>query len=272
MRNKRYPIERLKQWQNDVLDIAKKNLRRDGELRPVAFFLTEAMGLDEDLKQVAIALDKNSKGTFLPLTDASIKPADTVIVVMDMVLGYEQALDVIKKSIPPDQAALITSMEEAGHRFGVENPSVAVAKAVMKHFGMDIKDVVAMAVKLIIKKTDAIAYIKLDETWVVEAKGKSENAASDFSKFTKEHGSLEHHPEAKEALTSFLETDGFVRMVSIPFNRNRPKTGRIIGFGEVKEWIEEEGNGDLAKMEGRFSHLFDKSKRDPKPPVPRTAN
>jgi hypothetical protein len=270
MENRRYPIEVLKKWQDDILELAKKKLRDDGELRPVAFFLTEVMNLDEGVKKIAVALDTGDGSSEPKVADFSTaNPADTVIIVLDLLLNSQQALEVIKQTLPPEQTAFISVLELQGHRFGVKNPSEGLVKVLMQKMNITIKDIVARAVEIVIRKTDAIAYIKLDETWMVEAKDKK---TDDILKFNAEHGSLENHPDAKEAITSFLETEGFVRMVSINFRRNRPKTGRIIGFDEAKELIETPETAHRERLDGTFAHLFDKSKLRPKPPTPAGAN
>ena len=265
-----YSIDELKKWQDSVVVMAKKILRENGELRPVAFFLTERMNIDQDLQEAAIMLNTSDKELSNLANAENIKPADTVVLVIDLVLTPAQALAVIKSQMPPEQSAIINLLEVQGRTiFGVQDPSIGMAKVLMNRLNLDVKDVVAMAIQLVIKKTDAVAYIKVDETWMVEAKDKT---GDDILKYNKEHGTLENHPEAKEAITTFLETNGFVRMVSSCFRRNRPKTGRVIGFDEPKEIIETDETRSEQKTEGRFAHLFDKAKARPKPPVSPSAN
>ena len=253
-----------------MIEIAKKILRREGELRPVAFILTEKMNIDENLQNSSLLLKPEDGEEMTSLANAEdVKPADTVILILDLSMGPEQTLSIIKQRMPPEQAMFITAIEAQGHKFGVSNPSVGVAKVLMERLNLDIKDVTAMAIELVIKKTDAIAYIKIDETWMVAAKDLTGEA---IDKYRAEHGTLENHPDATEAITSFLETDGLVRMVTVEFKRNRPKTGRIIGFGEPKEIIESAETAPHQRVSGRFAHLFDKAKAQPKPVVPPDSN
>ena len=212
MADQRYQIDELKKWQDNVIEMAKKILRKNDELRPVAFFLTEKMNIDQDLQNAALMLNRSDTDLTNLANAEEVKPADTVVLVVDLAMSAEQALSVIKAQMPPRDAAFVTALEAQGHKFGAKNPSETVVKVLMQRLGIDIKDVVAMAVQLVIKKTDAVAYIKVDETWMVEAKGKTED---DINKFRGENGSLENHPDAKEAITTFLETADFVRMVSV---------------------------------------------------------
>jgi hypothetical protein len=270
MAHEMYEIDNLKKWQDNVMDIAKKILRENGELRPVAFVLTERMNIDEDLQKSALMLKDGEGVTLTNLANADeVKPADTVVLIIDLMFGPEQALEVIKTRMPPEQAVFISALEAQGHKFGVKNPSVGVAKVLMERLDLDIKDVVAMAIELIIKKTDAIAYIKLDETWMVGAKDKT---GEEIEAFRRANGGLEGHPDATEAIMSLLETDGLVRMLTVDFRRNRPKTGRVIGFGEPKEILETNETDQKQVVQGRFAHLFDKAKAQPKPAVPTNSN
>ena len=268
MDSERYPVENMKKWQDEILAMAKKNLREDGALRPVAFFLTEKMSIEESMQRMAVTV--HSKGDqYVSLASDDVKPSDLVIIILDLALTSEQALEVIKQTVPKDKAEFISGLEYVGLTKGPPNSTAILAKVLMERLNITIKDVVARAIELVIKKTDAIAYIKLDETWMVEAKGMKEE---DIHKFREENGSLEHHPNATEAITSFLETDGMVRMVTINFRRNRPKVGRIIGFDDPKEVIETAETATSQKVSGRFAHLFDKAKAGPKAPLPPDAN
>lgn len=144
------------------------------------------------------------------------------------------------------QAAAISMMVETGRsRFKREDPEGDVFNALMKHLNIEYKDVVARDIELVIKKTDAIAIVKIDESWVVESKNMK--LAEEWK------GSYEHHPDAREALMSVLETPDYTRMMSVPFKRNKPKTGRVIGFDDPKIY----GNDDKGtSTSGRFTHFF----------------
>lgn len=261
MGNQNYKIENLKKWQDGILDMAKKILREEGELRPVAFFLTEKMSIDEGLQSSALML-KPDGDVLTNLANASdVKPADTIVLLVDLNIGPEQALEVIKSRMPPEMATFVSNLEAEGHRFGIPSPATSIAKVVMQKLELDTKDVVALAIQLMIKKTDAIAYVKLDETWMVSSKGNEK----DILAYQQEHGTLENHPDMIEAITSIMETEGLSRMVSVEFKRNRPKTGRIIGFGDPKEIVETPDTESKYRSSGRFTHLFEKAKDQPKP-------
>lgn len=243
MPNQQYPIESLKEWQDALLDIAKKKLRDDGLLHPVAFVLTERMNIDEKTANVARVLGENGPAQLL--SDCDTRPTDTLIIVIDLLLSPAQGLSVIQQTVDPVQAGAIAMMVETGRtRFGVQNPEEKVFLALMQHLGIQYKDVISRAIELVIKKTDAIAIVKIDESWTVET-----FTASEYEKWK---GSIEDHPDAKEVIMSFLETEDFYRMVSVPFRRNRPKTGRIVGFGDPKIFCSDKED----KMSGRFTNFF----------------
>lgn len=261
MASKRYPIDGLIKWQDDILEVSKKNLRKDGYLRSTAFFLTEAMNLDEDLKHKSLALDKDTDGKIHPVAMSEIptKPTDTIVVVLDLAFGPEQVIEILKECNPPEIAALLTNIEEQGRKMGASNPSEILGKAILSSPKMNIKNIITMAIENVIRRTEAIAYIKVDEAWTIERKENEESGNEDLSM----------NPNSKEAIMSLLETDGYTRAVSVPFRRNRPKTGRIIGFDPHRISVEGENGGSLT---GRFAHLFDKAKSHPKPAVTSTAN
>jgi hypothetical protein len=265
MSTTKYPLEKLKKWQDDVLEVARKNLRKDGELRPVAFFLAEKMGLDEDLLDAAVTVGPTGD-SLISLKDTDIKPANVVVLALDLAFSSEDALDILQKTNPSiaSIAPMLEMLQQVGRdKFNVKDPAKDIVKALLRGSNMQEKDIVAMAIALFIKKTDAIAYIKLDESWMVEAKTKELG--------TMPMGSLENHPDSKEALISFLETDGYTRALIVPFKRNRPKTGRIIGFDPTKEHEDVDGAGD-SSLSGRFTHIFQKAKDMAKTPPPAGAN
>jgi len=262
-----YGIETLKKWQDGLMEMAKKILRQDGELRPVAFILTERMNIDEDLQQSALLLKDGDVLSNLANAD-EVKPSDTVVLLVDLNIGPEQALEVIKSKMPPEMAKFVSSLEADGHRFGITSPATSIAKIVMQKLDLHEKDVVAMAIQLMLKKTDAIAYVKIDESWQVSAKGNAE----EVEKYRQEHGTLENHPDVVESVLTFMETEGLSRMVTVEFKRNRPKTGRIIGFGEPMEIVETAETDPAHKSSGRFTHLFEKAKAQPKPVASPNAN
>lgn len=270
MSNPRYPIEKLKKWHDGVIETAKKILREDGELRPIALFLAEKMSIDQDLQEGSWLLSRTDNEVTNLVNADEVKPADTVVLVVDLVLSPDQVLAVLKSYMSAEHAAFIDSLETTGRKaYGVKDPAVGMSKILMDHFGISIKDVVSMAIQSVIKKTDAIAYVKVDEAWLVSAR---KNDSDAVTKFSDENGSIQTHPDAKEAIMTFLETTDFVRMVSVPFRRNRPKTGRVIGFDEPMEITETPENRDSEKISGRFAHLFDKAKAQPKPPTPTDVN
>ena len=243
MPNQQYPTESLKEWQDALLEHAKKRLREDGMLRPVALVLTERMNIDEKTANVARVLGDNGPAQLL--SDCDTRPTDTLIIVVDLLLSPAQCLAVIQQTVNPVQAAAISMMVETGRsQFGVQNPEEGVFNALTKHLNIGYKDVVSRAIELVIKKTDAIAIVKMDESWTVET-----FTAEEYEKW---RGSVENHPDAKEVIMSFLETEDYYRMVSVPFKRNKPKTGRIIGFDTPKVFDADKQD----KLSGRFTNFF----------------
>jgi hypothetical protein len=186
----------------------------------------------------------------------------------NMVLGAEQALDVLKKA-SPEMDKIITHLQMKGRDFRAPNPDEVILDVVLKRTKMDYKDVVAMAIKNLIKKTDAIAYVKVDETWVLSMNKEElgDKTADEIAKIEVKKD-LSQNPKACEAITTILEMEGYSRMLSVKFHRNRPKTGRIIGFDPPIELVK----ADMESVSGRFVNLFEKAKHRTEHVVAKTMN
>ena len=277
-----HSIENLRDWQNKIVEQAKKNLQARGTLQPMAFFLTYKMNLEEDLLQNldAMKLSTDQAATHIPASD--IPHGEPIILILPLLLGPEEILSILKQTVvsSPDQLLLLDTLEKRGHQFGVTNPAASVAKALMNVMNLHEKDIVVMLIKLMIKRVDAFAYVKIDETWTVNATTEltgiktvpaDDDDPTKTARFDGYQGSLEHHPDAKEAITSFLETDGYTRMVNVIFHRDVPNTGTVTGFDPPSEMVE---TADLksSALSGRFSHLFHKAKAEPRSPVPPNAS
>lgn len=258
-------IENLKKWQDEVLELAKKNIKRDGRLEPVAFLLTERMNVEDGMLGLSKCLDRDGNPTEVDV--GSLNPADKLLMILPLALNPEAIVHVIKMAIP-EGAEPLTMMESVGHTMGVKNPHKHLAKVLMERMHITEKDVVSMAIMLAIKQTDATAFIKVDEVWVVEAKGLNDVKMEGYANGKT---SLEEHPDRKEAVMTCLETDGYVRWISTEFHRDA-ETREITSFEKPTEVIETDKEPAKTQMVGRFAHLFDKAKRMPRQPASPTAN
>lgn len=214
-------ITNLKSWQDSLIENAKKLLQKDGALAPISFILTLAMNVDEELKHHMRIADTDLRQSPTLASSNNVQPNDPVIMIISGLAALRYVQDICNVEVPEH-------VHEA--------------------------DLITMAVKHLINRTDAIACVSFYETWTLEGKNKLES-----------HGDLSKHPDSTESITSILETDTVSRLVSTGFYRNRPKVGRIIGFNEPREHIDGEGDSELT---GRKVHLFRKAKAIDIPPSP----
>lgn len=254
-------VEHLKKWQDSVMENAKRLLLKDGELQPLFMVLTERMNIPQHMLQAIMLIDPVT----MQVTSAMEgKPNDVIIVTMTTIIPSELAIQILlEKYDDPKFRMFVEQLNTVGLAAGVEHHHDILLKSMLRVLGLEFQDVVAMAIQLVLRKMDAAAIIKIDECWVVmkEQKPGDKKTAAELRAEVPED--LKDDPTAEETIVVSLESDGFYRMISTVFHRNKPETGEIIGFDDVKV-ITEPGN-DSMKMSGRFTHLLRKAKSRPKP-------
>lgn len=238
----------------------------DGYLRPVAFLLAEKMGLSEELQKSALTLTPGTGDTVRNLSAADdINPADVVVLIIDLVFTVDDALQLLKSTLPPEAVGVVQKLQDAGAQLNIENPNYVLLTKLMQYLGIDHKDISLLAVEKAIRSTDAFALIQLDEAFVAEAQGEAE-----MEEASKHVGPVETMKGAVEAIMCMLETEGLVRMMTQVFERDVPKTGKITNFTKLREMTDEPGSS--MKLTGRYTHLFNKVRDQPPKPVAPNAN
>jgi len=254
-------VERLKKWQDNVMENAKRLLVKDGELQPLFMVLTERMNIPQSMLQAIMLIDPV---TMEVTTAEGGKPNDVIIVTMTTVIQSELGIQILlERYNDPRLTMFVEQLNAVGLASGVQNHHDILLKSMLRVLGLEFQDVVAMAIQLVLRKMDAIAVMKIDECWVVmkERKAGDKKTAAELRAEVPER--LEDDPTAEETIVISLETDGLYRMISSVFHRTKGEAGEVISFDDVKV-ITEPGN-DSMKMSGRFTHLLRKAKSRPKP-------
>jgi hypothetical protein len=115
---------------------------------------------------------------------------------------------------------------------------------------------VASFLKTVCRRTEAIAYVKIDEAWYSSPKIPKDadvKTLQDAQKYVPS-GSLEDDPSAKEMLMCYLETKTIKKHISESFEREVRGSGKILSWGK-RDVLLDDGKGHH-KLDGRFCHLL----------------
>lgn len=223
--------------------------------------MAEKMGLSEEMQTQALLVSEDGSMKTNLAAQEDIKPADIIVLVLDLALSTKDALTTLKNDMEPGAVALINQLEKEGAKFGVKDPELGVLNGLLHHLKMSHKEVAMMALRNAIKRTDAFAVIQLDEAFVHEAHGDEAVAKVNAHK-----GPVETMDNVDEVIMSVMETDGFTRMLTAKFVRDVPKTGKITGFVGVREVIHTPDSEQ--QLSGSMTHVFDTIKKEQKPVAP----
>lgn len=218
----------FKGWQDDALQRARRVLRREGKLRP-----TVIACVSPDLVDPSVIA--NCKPFDNSMEWSSATPESLALIYLSGMLDYEMGLQCIQRCMPPEGRAMLELLRLAAPG----NAAKHLCAAYCSMRGIHEKDLFAMVLKDFFKRTQALAYLKVDESWVLHADADRKDYPDN----------LENVKEAKETLTVFMETKQFSRIVQLPFERTVRNTGRIASFGTAD-------STSFDRMEGRFTNLL----------------
>lgn len=248
--------EQLQEFQNDMFRVAKERLEEEGHLMPITFVLTRKMEVDQWLRSSIV-----DSSTWQPPTDDGSTPMEFVFLMVPCLYDDAKTLvHMIKylSSNPVETSRIFDMLISTAPAFGQGDPYKTIVKVFKQQNGGNIhnKDIVASFLKTLCHRTEALAYVKIDEAWykAMEApKDKKVESLKDAHELMP-HGSLEHDMEAKEMLMCYLETKTLKKHISETFEREERDTGKILSWGK-KDVLLDDGK-NKHKLDGRFCHLL----------------
>lgn len=227
--------------QDSLLETAKQQMQREGTLTPFVFMLVQPETVSNSIQKNMRTLEGESFET-MPKNDEPV-----LAVLPQHKSASEWFAIAMELLIPAEKRAAIPSMLELGMTTGRTLAQVKAhfLKTVLDARGMDDKDLLAAHIKDVLKRTAALAYIKVDDGYVLHCRPEDR----------REHpAGLENHEEASEALLIQLETPTFLRLLTLPYARTERNKGAFQSFGAVQERLDERGKGTL---EGRLVWLME---------------
>ncbi len=248
--------EQLQEFQNDMFNGAKKELMEDGHIEPMTFILMKKMEVDEWLRQTIV-----DASTWFPPADDGSTPNDYIFLIVPCRYDDNKTIVHMLKYLsnnPAMTSKMFDFLIAMAPAFGQKDPYEKIVQTFKTINGLNIhnKDIVASFLKTVCKRTEAIAYVKIDEAWYKDAKLPEDSGVKtlkDAQKYVP-HGSLEDDVDAKEMLMCYLETRTIKKHISEAFERDVRHTGKVLGWGK-KNVLLDDGKSDH-KLDGRFCHLL----------------
>lgn len=140
-------------------------------------------------------------------------------------------------------------------RANVPNPWHSIKNALLSRLGLHEKDVWAAWFKDFLRRSGALAYVKIDEAYtlnIVAHPGKTHKEIR--AMYPRDLSDCE---AASECLTVALESKLFCRNIDLPFTRTVRNTGRVRSWGEQRVLDSRKG----AQLGGRFYNLLAKDEQ-----------
>jgi hypothetical protein len=240
-----WTVDDLKKFQDRMMESGKQILIQDKFLLPTFFVLTRKMELDPWLR--GHVLDVTTMRRPEKMDEA---PGEFIILVIPSDWNDAKTLQHMIKYMFNDPTAMehdMDVMRKSVKSLGLDDDRVdeAIVEAFKRVTGMSAKDIIASFVKVLCKKTDAIAYVQVCEAWVKEGTNDKSDIPTDLS----------NDVEAEEVLMCAMETKlNYSRFIREHFTRTERGKGDIIGWGK-KEVLEDNGNSGQF-LTGRFFGLI----------------
>lgn len=248
--------EALVSLHDSIVETAIRNLKEQNELIPVLFAITTGGAMTKEARTIL-----TSAGFAVEPLGDTVEPvgdADLMVLVFPMAMDggtlYSQLL-----VIPGAHGPVLRECEETGVKMGLPGKQVreTTVKLFMKQVGAEPKAIQKRFIQSVLTLTHALAYVKLDEAWIVKAPSEP-GAAEDMGKteadvVKKFPNGLADDPRASEAISAFMETHGFSRSVLIPFTRSERGTGKVMTVSAPE--VHDTRDGEF-KSGGRFSNLL----------------
>lgn len=229
----------LKHLQDTFVDGARDLLREHGRLRPIGFVVTlEAHVAEARTRGV---LDFIAANATLGVRDG------VATIVLDLFMDPQKLYHAVLAAFPKTREFL-PELLAIGQKAGVDYPYLRVIRPVMRHAGLEVKDIIAETMRYVCNELDAFACIMQSEAWLRVVDTQREKLADVPTR-------LGEDQKSTEVIVSMMETHDFSRMVTVPIHREAGKTrdtGKVTGFGEALADVET----DVRKSGGRFSQFL----------------
>jgi hypothetical protein len=242
--------EYLFAWQDGVVEVAKDILRTGKALQPYVFMMTVPDRVQDSIKPYLVTMSDYRAGHMKKM-DWSKVPKTGVYYDAILPLIYEGSELYplcIKYLIPADkQRAVDAQLADMARLFKMtEQKAKEIAvKTLLQTAGIEGKDLMARHIRQTLREAGAMAYIKIDDSWL-----KLSTTPHDGS-------SIRDDPEARECLICTMETHRLLRTVMVTYERrgNQRGQGKIRVFHTPQ--IQLTPREKKEEMGGRFMWMLD---------------
>lgn len=244
----------LKEWQQFILETAKKILLEENRIMTQVFILTRQMNIDAELREI-----------MMDITEMEWRPATAhdgtdplQYVIIGVPIAYEdprQLLAMLAFFTEDRKVATqaFSNMTAFGKRMNHSNPERYIVEMIKAKFGMHHdKDIVATWLREFVRLTEAEAFAKVDEMYVKMVQTPPDTTIEQARENVPK--SLKDDLETSEAIGVVVEDKNQTRMVNLPFTRSIRDVGKVLSFGEPIEFVDD-GKGP-ARTEGRFVNVI----------------
>ncbi len=241
--------DELKAIQDENFSIAKRIMTEVGRVLPMGFVLTRR---DETDKLFESGWGIEFLDPKQLITHDKMGGHEMVGLMLNLAMDWKAMYEAVIRISDKAREFLVPAVEMAKH-FKIDDPYMRTMRPFMDATNTDEKDIVSATMRAICEKVDAFAAMHVSEAWMAEPKPgiTREDLPNDLSE----------HPDSVEVVHCVMETREIVRMLAIPILREPPKagerrdSGKLLGFGEVKEQVVRLGDPEVTAI-GRLTRFL----------------
>lgn len=263
----------LTQWQDVTLETARKNLADDNYLTPYVFMLVLPDRMKESAKRQLSFVkirDDSAVDTREPVDWTAMDPEEFSVAILPQEKTDEEWWHIATELlVPPEKRPALEMLNALGAAAG-KSPAVVrkhFVEEALKQRGWEIKDLLALHIRDVLRRMGALAYCKVDDGYSLDETGphgkpgplSEEEMKQRIAEGRKKHpASLENYERATEAVLVQLETPTFVRLLTLPYQRTERNTGKVTAFAEkpTERLVERVAKGEQM-LTGRFMWMLE---------------
>ena len=231
--------EDLKRMQDGFLEGAKAILKEHGRIHPVGFVITRHKHIEKLLE--------TGWGVEMIDPKAHVRDAkdDTVAtLILDLRMDPKRLYHAVL-NVYPQTRGVLPQLLAIGEDAKVDNPYKSVMRSFLHVAKLDEKDIIADVMQQVCEKVDAFASIMQSEAWL-----RVVDPTEDRNKIPDRLGDDQ---KSVEVIISTMETYDFVRMVTVPVQRQASEgsakrdEGPVVGFGDPDELFDSPSDTNVLK-------------------------
>lgn len=249
----------LVDMQQSYVETAKQQLLENGSLRPVVIILAPVAVCSRSVEEGALQ--------DVPEGPPTSPDSDYAQVFLFIDYGVNELYRIILNVLAtPDHRRKLEAAMELGRRsvgdWDEQRGREVVVRTYLEQNEMIEPDIVAANIRHTLRKLNASAYFKIDDGYlVVSEETTTERIRAARKKLAP---SLADEPTSKECVICALEHAGGYRQVTLTYEREEPKKGRVVRFDEPMVLDVKRGPEGPQGVSGRFAWMLDIPNAAPK--------